>query len=159
MKLYACIEASPEKTWSVLAALENLSQWSEPVLSSKYVGEQRKGVGTQRVCELSNSVTITEKWVDWVEGVTYTYEGFNLPLVKFAKNKWSVKSENGKTLLSTESEVVLKGGILGRLLEPIMLIISNKMGADALAAFKYLVENDKPYEGKHSSLPRVSGVC
>jgi hypothetical protein len=33
------------------------------------------------------------------------------------------------------------------------------MGADALAAFKYLVENGKPYEGKHSSLPRVPVTC
>ena len=134
MKSYACIEASPEKTWSVLADLENLSQWSEPVLSSKYLGELKRGVGAQRVCKLSNNITITEKWTDWEEGVAYTYEGFNLPLVKSAKNTWSVKEENGKTLLSTEAEVVLKGGILGRLLEPIMLLISNN-GSGCLGCF------------------------
>jgi hypothetical protein len=159
MKSYACIEASPKTTWKVLSDLENLSMWSEPVISSKYIGDIKQGVGAQRICHLSNNVTITEKWTDWVEGETYTYEGFNLPLVKSAKNKWSVKAVNGKTLLSTEAEVVLKGGIFGRLLEPLMLIISKKMGADALSAFKYLVENGKPFEGKHSQLPRVSAIC
>ena len=70
-----------------------------------------------------------------------------------------MKAENGKTLLTTESEVVLKGGIFGKILEPLMLLISKKMSSDALSALKYLVENGKPYEGNHSSLPRVSSVC
>jgi len=62
-------------------------------------------------------------------------------------------------LLTTESEVLLKGGILGKLLEPVMLILSKKMGSDSLSAFKYLVEQGKPYDGKHSSLPRVTSFC
>ena len=65
--------------------------------------------------------------------------------------KCFLKAKNGKTLLTTESEVVLKGGIFGKILEPLMLLISKKMGSDALSAFKYLVENGQPYEGKHSS--------
>jgi hypothetical protein len=159
MKGSACIDASPETTWTFLTDLENISSWSETVLSSECKGERKKGIGAERTCRISKNTVITERWVYWKEGESYTYEGFDLPLVKSAKNTWSVKAENGKTLLKTESEVVLKGGIFGRILEPLMLLISKKMGSDALSAFKYLVENGQPYEGKHSSLPRVSAVC
>ncbi len=67
--------------------------------------------------------------------------------------------ENGQTLLTSQAEIVLKGGIFGKLLEPLMYQMSKRMGANALAAFKYLVENGKPYKGKHSSLPRVPIAC
>jgi hypothetical protein len=159
IKVTACVDASPDATWNVLSDLEAISQWSEPVLLSECQGEQKRGVGAVRVCHLGKKTVITERWTSWVEGESYTYEGFNLPLVKSATNTWSIKADNGKTLLTSESEVVLKGGVFGKLLEPLILLVSKKMGSDALSAFKYLVENGKPYEGKHSSLPRVSAVC
>lgn len=133
--------------------------WSESVLSAKCTGALKRGIGAERTCNLKNNITIVERWVSWNEGSSFTYEGFNLPLVKSAKNTWSLISENGKTLLITESEVVLKYGIFGRVLEPLMRIMATKMGSDALAAFKYLVENEQPFEGKHSLLPRVPIAC
>ncbi len=80
-------------------------------------------------------------------------------MIKSAKNKWSVKSVNGKTLLTTESEVKLKGGIFGKLLEPLMFFLTKKMGINSLAAFKYLVEVGRSYEGKFSNLPKAPIVC
>lgn len=159
LKVTACIDATPETTWNVLSDLENISLWSQPVTLSKCNGDNKQGVGAERICHLGKRVVITERWTSWIEGESYTYEGFNLPLVKSAKNTWSVKAENGKTLLTSESEIVVKGGIFGKLLEPLMLLVSNKMSSDALCAFKFLVENGKPYTGKHSSLPSVSPVC
>ena len=122
-------------------------------------GEVSAGVGTERTCALNNKVTITERWVTWDEGNSYTYEGFNIPLVNSAKNKWSVKTENGKSLLTTESEVTLKGGVFGIMLEPLMKLMSTKMSTNALAAFKYLVENSRSFEGKHSILSKFPIVC
>ena len=159
IKVTACIDASCEATWDVLSDLESISLWSEPVTLAKCDGDIKQGVGAERICHLGNNMVITECWISWVEGESYTYEGFNLPLVKSAKNTWSVKSENGKTLLTSESEIVLKGGRVGKLLEPLMRFASNRIGSDSLSAFKFLVENGKPYEGKHSLLPRVSAVC
>ncbi len=155
----ACIEASQEKTWAVLSDIENIPLWSEPVISATCTTKAKRGVGAVRTCELKNNITITERWVSWQEGHSFTYEGYNLPMVKSAKNTWSLRSENGKTLLTTQAEVVLKGGVFGRLLEPLMGLVTHKMGADALAAFKYLVEQGEPFAGKHSSLPRVPVTC
>jgi len=55
--------------------------------------------------------------------------------------------------------VELKGGPFGRLLEPIMALAFRRMGSNSLAAFKYLVENGRPYAGKHSDLPRAAATC
>lgn len=155
----ACIEAAPEQVWQVLADVENISLWSEAVVSAEICSQTQTGVGLERVCRLQNGITITERWTEWEKGRSFTYEGFNLPLVKSAKNTWSLRGENGKTLLETQSEVVIKGGLLGRILEPLMKIMASKMGGDALAAFKYLVEHGEPFQGKHSILPRVPVNC
>jgi len=159
IKVTACIDAARETTWNVLSDLESISLWSEPVTLAQCNGDIKQGIGAERICHLGNNMVITERWISWVEGESYTYEGFNLPLVKSAKNTWSLKSENGKTILISESEIVLKGGVFGILLEPLMRLVSNRISSDALSAFKFLVENGKPYEGKHSLLPRASAVC
>lgn len=104
-------------------------------------------------------MSINEEWIDWQEGQSYTYVAYDLPLVKCAKNTWSIREEGGKTYLTTDSEVAMKGGLFGRLLEPLMRLATAKMGADAMAALKYLIENGVPYQGKHSSLPRPMAVC
>lgn len=100
-----------------------------------------------------------EEFVEWDEGTSFTYHGRDVPMVKFAENKWTVDSVNGKTLLITESEMVMKSGILGKLLIPLVYVWSRKTGANSLAAFKYLVENGRAYKGKHSKLPKVLSTC
>lgn len=154
----ACIEAPVEKVWATLADVTNIVQWA-PVESASCVGDKKTGAGTKRVCNLKGGVTIEEEWTQWKEGDYYTYIASGIPLVKMASNKWSVETVNGKTLLRSEADVKLKGGVFGKLLEPLFRILSKRAGADALAAFKYLVETGRPFTGKRSTLPRVSPVC
>lgn len=159
MHVTACIEAPAKKTWETLADIENIPLWAESVLTAHCPGGSKRGKGAERVCQLKGNIDIREKWVEWDEGKSYTYLGYDLPLVKAARNKWSVSEVDGKTLLTSESEVTLKGGIFGVLLEPLMLLAGKRMAANSLAALKYLVENGRPYEGKHSLLPRVASTC
>lgn len=159
MKGTICINAPQATCWDVLADIENITQWSAAVITAKSTGTLPRGVGAARECYLSNNMTINEKWIEWKEGESYTYVGLGLPLVKSAKNTWSLAEKDGKTYLTTESELTFKGGIFGRLLEPLMKIATAKMGANALAALKYLMENGKPYPGDHSQLPRPLAVC
>jgi len=155
----ACIEAPKEKVWKVLADIENVHLWIAPIISATCEKGKTSGIGTIRTCNLKGNISIREEWVDWVEGHSYTYKAFGAPLIKSAHNTWSVKSENRKTLLTTESTVELKGGVSGKLLEPLMRIVSKKMGSDSLAAIKYLIEQGKPPEKKHSKLPRAPVSC
>ena len=155
----ACIEAPRERVWEVLSDVAGIDLWVHLIESASCEGDQTKGVGTKRICNMKGGMTVTEEWTQWEEGNSFTYKASGAPLMKSAKNRWSLQSVNGKTLLTTESEVELKGGIFGKLLLPLIGMITKRVGSDAMAAFKYLVENGRPFEGKHSSLPRVSPIC
>ena len=82
-----------------------------------------------------------------------------MPLIERATNRWTLHSEDGKTLVVSEAKIVLKGGVLGRLLEPIMRRPMKAMGPRTLASLKYLVEKGTPYPSKHSTLPIGPVTC
>jgi hypothetical protein len=154
-----CIDAPAAAVWDRLARIEDIKLWAEPVRRVTCEGASR-GVGAQRRCELTGNVVIEERWTAWEEGHSFRYEGSGIPLVKRAANTWSVMPHNAEqTLLTTEAELELKGGWLGRLLEPLMAFAMRRMAPNSLAAFKYLVENGRPYEGPHSALPRAAVSC
>lgn len=155
-----CIDAPVHVVWERMARLEEIELWSEMVRRATCQGRLSRGVGAERTCELVGNVAIQERWTAWDEGRSFTYEGFGLPLVKRASNIWSVHPEGERqTPVTTRAVVELKGGIFGTLLEPLMSVMFRRMAPNALAAFKHLVENGHPYEGRHSQLPRAAATC
>src|SRR5262245_17847967 len=70
-----CIEAPAEAVWIQLAKLEDIQLWSEAVLHARSTGAVSQGVGAERVCELVGKRTITEHWIAWEEGRSFSYEG------------------------------------------------------------------------------------
>ncbi len=93
---------------------------SEAVLDAGCEGTHSQGVGAERTCDLRGGITIRERWLAWKEGGSFTYEGLGIPLVARARNEWTVQPEGDQTLLLSQAEVILKGGPLRRLLEPIL---------------------------------------
>jgi hypothetical protein len=155
-----CIDAPAAVVWDRLARLEDIQLWSEAIRRASCDGPLSRGLGAERTCELKGNLVIRERWVTWDEGRSFKYEGSGLPLVKRATNVWSVHPEGAnQSLFKTEAEVELKGGLFGRLLEPIMALAFRRMGSNSLAAFKYLVETGRPFAGKHSDLPRAAAAC
>jgi len=159
LKLTACIDAPKEKIWQILSDISSIPLWVEPINSAYCEGDKEKGVGAVRVCHLKGNMEVREKWIQWDEGNSFTYEADETLYFKTAINKWSVMSEKGKTLLTTESEVILKGGFIGKLFEPLMYFISVKMGMRSMAALQYLAETGHPYKGKTSKLPKIAITC
>jgi len=159
LKNEACIDAPAEKVWSVLADLEAVGNWVEPIVSAHCDSEVSNGVGTSRVCKLSNGLSIKERWIAWDEGSSFEYETVGAAFIKRASNRWTVKLRNGKTLVTSEAEVELKGGFLSKPLELLMRPLMRAMGPRSLAALAYLVEHDKPYQGNHSKLPLAPITC
>ncbi|HEX5503833.1 MAG TPA: SRPBCC family protein [Thermomicrobiales bacterium] len=161
VRLFAsvCIEAPAAHVWARLARLEDIQLWSDAVLRAHCAGGRSRGVGAERTCELVGDRTITERWVAWDEGRSFQYEGYGLPLVKRAVNRWSVLPQGDKTLLTSEAELELKGGIFGRALGLAMAPLMRRMAPGALAGFKYLVEHGQPYDGPAARLPRVPASC
>jgi len=71
----------------------------------------------------------------------------------------SVIPQGERTLLTSEAALTIKGGVFGRMLEPILRPLMRRMAPNVLAGFKYLVEHVHPYGGKASELPRVPATC
>jgi hypothetical protein len=155
----ACIEAPAERVWARLAKLEDIQLWSELVVQARCDGALSHGVGAERTCELAGKRRIKEHWVAWEEGHSFAYEGEGIPLMKSATNRWSVAPHGDQAVLTSEVELELKGGLVGRLLEPIMRLVLRRMAPTTLAGFKYLVEHGQPYAGKASTLPKPSATC
>ena len=122
-------------------------------------GALSQGVGAERTCELVGNYIIKEHWVAWDEGRSFQYEGVGIPLMKRAVNRWSVVAQGERTLLTSEAELEIKGGVFGRMLEPLLEPLMRRMAPNALAGFKYLVEHGHPYDGKASELPRAPATC
>lgn len=154
-----CIDAASEDVWARLARLEDIRLWSEAVLDARCEGAVSRGVGAERTCDLRGGVRIKERWLARNEGRSFTYEGVGIPLVARARNEWTVQPEGDRTLLRSRAEVVLKGGLFGRLLEPIVAYQFNRIGPRTLGAFKYLVEHGEPPKVKHAKLPSVPTTC
>ena len=76
-----------------------------------------------------------------------------------ANNLNDIASQGARSLLASEAELKLKGGLFGHLLDPILGPLMQRMAPGALASFKYLVEQGRPYSGKASELPRASARC
>lgn len=158
----ACIDAPAEAVWNRLVALEDIPHWSETVLSAACPTGRRSGVGAVRICSLRGNLQITERWTEWNDrGHSFAYEASGIPLIKHAKNHWSVKAQgNDQALLISEAQIELKGGVFIRLLlERTMAQRMRLMGARSLAAFKYLVENGRPFEGRHANIPLAPVSC
>ena len=154
-----CIEAPAEVVWSRLTKLEDIQLWSEAVVHASCTGAVSHGVGAERTCELVGNRTIKERWVAWDEGRSFQYEGCGIPLMKRATNRWSVIPHGAQSLLTSEAELEIKGGVFGRVLELILGPVMQKMAPHALVGFKYLVEHGHPYDGKASELPRAPVRC
>jgi carbon monoxide dehydrogenase subunit G len=140
-----CIDAPIEKVWAVLSHLESIQLWVPAIRHASCPGQSR-GVGALRVCELKQA-TIHETIVAWEEGRSFTYRGEGAPMMKSALNTWTVTAHGGQTLVTSLAEVELKGGVFGRLLTPLVTLMSSRLGARSMASLKYLVEHGHPYDG------------
>jgi len=154
-----CIEAPTPVVWEALARIEDIRLWSEAVRDSRCEGPIRRGVGAEHTCDLAGGITINERWLAWDEGHSFTYEGVGLPLIASARNTWTVYPAGGRTLLSTQAEVSVKGVRVARLLEPLLRVQFRRLGPRTLAAFKHLVEHGEPPRTRHAKLPRFAADC
>jgi Polyketide cyclase / dehydrase and lipid transport len=154
-----CIESPAALVWDRLAKLDDIQLWSEPVLHASCDGPLARGIGAERTCKIAGNLTVREHWVAWEEGRSFTYEGAGIPLMKRAINRWSVLAQGEQTLLTSEAELEIKGGVLGRMLEPIVGPLLRRMAPNTLRAFKYFVEHGYPYAGKAADLPRAPASC
>jgi hypothetical protein len=115
-----CIDAPVSAVWAVLSDLDAIQVWVSSIRRSHCPGQDR-GVGALCVCELQQG-PIRETIVDWQEGRSFKYRGEGAPMMKLATNEWTVEPPGNQTIVTTTAEVVLKGGVFGVLLQPLVRI-------------------------------------
>ena len=138
-----CIDAPAEAVWESLARIEDIPLWSRGIISARTVPGHERGVGAERICQLVGGITLTERWLAWIDGASFSYEGNGLPGVHLARNTWTVEPHGTQTILRSEAQVQLKGRLLTRLLDPVAKRQARRMGRQAMGAFKYLVETGR----------------
>ena len=159
MKADVTIDAPLAVTWRYLSDLERISDWSDAIEYAYCTSTDVSNSNTVRTCKLTNGLSINESITDWQEKSSFSYESYDIPMVKKASNTWRVTEFNGQTLVSSESTVIMKGGGVGRLLEPLMRWMSKRMCISSLASFKHQVETGKPFSGPPSQLNTAGVSC
>jgi hypothetical protein len=154
-----CIDAPAVDVWQALSALESIHLWVEPIRHSYCESRATRGKDAVRVCELAGNVTVKETIVEWNEGTSFAYTGEGAPLAQWALNRWTIEAKGAQTLVTTSAEVVLKGGVFGRALEPLFAMIARRMGIRSLAGLKFYVEKSRPFEGRASKLLPIPIAC
>jgi hypothetical protein len=153
-----CINAPATAVWESLARIEDIPLWSRGIISARTVPGRERGIGAERICQLVGGITLTERWLAWHDGASFSYEGHGLPGVRLARNTWTVEPHGTQTILRSAAQVELKGGLLARLVDPIAKRQARRMGRQALGAFKYLVETGQAPSDLSLRLP-APAVC
>ena len=137
------IDAPKEKVWEVLADFGGIYKWNPGVSHSHSTSESNQGDGATRQCDLQKKGDyLKERIVDWRDGESYGVDIYetNLPL-KSNVVRFSVEANGDGTIVKLTSDYALKYGLLGSLLDTLLVKRKLKKGMEELlAGLKYHVE-------------------
>ncbi|MEK7863590.1 MAG: SRPBCC family protein [Chloroflexota bacterium] len=159
MTTSACIEAPADVVWAHLARLEPVHVWTDVIHRSYMSSACTSGVRAERTGELRGSRSLHERVVAWDEGRSFTYESTDAPMMKLARNRWSVTPAGARSLVTSAAEMEFRGGWLGRLAGWFLIPVMRLVLPNPLAKFKFWVETGRPYVGRASSLPLPAPAC
>lgn len=159
MSATACVDAPSSVVWDHLARLDAIHLWTDLVHHSRVDGACHRGIGPERVCELGAGRTNRERVIAWEEGHSYTYVSFDAPMMREARNTWSVTPMGDRTLVRTDAEIVFRGGWLGQALGYLLVPLLALLLPNPLVRFKFWVENGRPFEGRARALPTPAALC
>ncbi len=159
MSASACIDAPAGVVWAHLARLDQLHLWTDMVHRSYISSPCTTGVDAERTCELAGGRRLHERVVAWDEGRSFTYVSSDAPMMKFARNTWSVTAMGDRAMVTSDAEVEFRGGWLGRALGWLFLPLMQRLLPNPMVKLKFWVEHGRPYDGKASSLPVPAAIC
>lgn len=161
MKTEICVDVAIETAWENMARIDEVDLWVGMIDESYCASDQNRGLNAVRICRLTNGMIITEQFTHWEEGRAFTYEtvGNCMPAVRWARNEWTLEAVGTKTMIRSRASLVCKWGLLGRLLEPLVLWGFKRDMPDIAASLKYFVEHGRAFEGEVKTLPRAPSVC
>lgn len=127
------ISASPEAVWSALADIGRIGEWNPGVFRSEQTSSGDVGVGATRHCDLGGKnyldeeVTLFEPY----QRMTIRISDTNLPF-EFANIRFTLAPTNGGTSVTVSPEYELKYGVIGRMLDSLIVRAQYRRGMQGL---------------------------
>jgi uncharacterized protein YndB with AHSA1/START domain len=147
------IDAPPAQVWQALADFGNIALYNPGVPKSYLTSAQGEGVGATRHCDLSFAGgSLEERIIDWQEGRSYTveiYDGQKVPPADYIHVTLAVQPDGKGSRASTHMEYKLKYGVLGALMDRLMVNKGMSGGMQGLlAGLKHYCETGEPVESE-----------
>lgn len=117
------IEAPIEKIWSVLASPELLDKYDPTVRSSSLISDGKTSLGAKRRVDMLDGKNWFEEEITVYEpneSLTYELTACSFPVHKL-KHSYSFEKIGGQTKVSQVMEYTVKFGILGKLLDVMVI--------------------------------------
>lgn len=138
------IDAPKEKVWSIISDLGGVQNFHPGVKKSYYTSEHKEGLNASRVCELIPMGRVEESATEWQDGESFVLKVIPLekaPPFAEAFGRMSVRHNGTGTIASLEVEYSLKYGLIGRLMDSLMIKKQfNKVVPAVLDGLKHYTE-------------------
>lgn len=136
------IDATRGRVWTVIARLDQFSDYSPMVKASRLLTEQSEGVGAERRCDAYRPGHIDERVVEWVDGERIGLEVIGgMPIT--GTGVWTL-SGGEPTRVLFELTYQPRLGLIGAILDATMMRREMKKGFAAnLAGLKQHVEHGR----------------
>ena len=116
------IHAPVDRVWRVLANLEEVQHYNPLVAKTVYTSSNREGVNASRHCDFKPKGFSNERVTDWIPhkllGMEVVDSSFPM---RYTRWKTHVIDQGDKTLVKQELEYEVKFGILGILMNALMM--------------------------------------
>ncbi len=142
------IESGADKVWEVLSDIGGVAKWAPTVNHAVTLTSAKSGVGCERECDVAGFGKIRERFVEWDEGRSYTYEVTDAGPMRYVRNTWSVDAAGEGSIVTVETDFRVKFGLLGALMVPMVGIMMRKQLKLSLAGLKYHVETGDVVDSK-----------
>jgi ligand-binding SRPBCC domain-containing protein len=139
------IDATPERVWSVLASLDALAKYDPGVSKSELVSSTKEGPGAARRCDLAPGGWFKERVAEWRPNEAISFELYECTLpVRSLRHSYRLVHDADGTIVHQRMEYELKFGLLGKLLDAVMVRRRWSAGIRAFfAGLKRHVEADR----------------
>ena len=116
------IQARPEEVWLVLGKLDALEQYDPGVRKSAILSGPTSGIGASRQCDLRPGGWFRERVTEWQPHTALAFElvECTLPLRRLT-HRYTLTPTDGSTLVQQRMEYELKFGLVGLLMDAMMV--------------------------------------
>jgi len=129
----------PERVWALLADLEAVQRYNPGVRCAVIEGSLRRGMGARRSCELVPRGRVVERVTHWEDGCAVGLEVIESDWpIHFMRWVTRLEPEAGGTRITQSLEYAVKFGLIGRLLDG--LVMKRKLTTTLDGVFAALVK-------------------